>query len=510
VNQADAIGPDHEASTSIPRGCADLIPQRAPAEIRSRERLACRCIRTPRPLTSSEPLCANSQHTRVTNLNETFTRSSEICVIATSLIAFGFGQQYDLRMPRKSRFTDAETRSILVAHDKGSRLRNICEQFGASHSAIQVILKRSGRHPWPRRVLRGERLGLAISMYRHDGKSYRFIAKQLGVSEWTVRHEIAKAGYQSRSKNRFTPDEEIHIKGRYDAGETSTSLARELSCSEETVRDVILRNGGQMRPKRKLSAQQARAAMKHYAEQRSTSQVAKAFGVNRQTIRNYILRGGGQPRSPREAHRTRALDTRAFRCPGDQGLYWIGFLMADGNVMEKGTLTLGLQATDRAHVKKFRMFLKSDAPIIEKVGNATSYKPGSKAVYFSVCSKDMVEDLAKWGIRYRKSGREELLRDQSSRHVWRGIIDGDGTVRVHKRGYLELKLYGSRALCEQFRSYVLTLVPHCRANVCASRGISCFSLCCSPAEIVASELYKDCSIYLDRKFKAVARFLGWL
>jgi hypothetical protein len=414
-------------------------------------------------------------------------------------------------MARTRRFTETDVNRTLEAHDNGTRLRDICAEFGATHSAVQAVLKKYGRKPHPRRILRGQKFDMAIDLYTHQLLSFRDVAKRLGVAEWTVRHEFANADIKSRDRHRFAPAEEMQILQGYNAGGSATGLAKVLHCSEETIREIILRNGGQMRPKRKLNGATTSTILDaYYSDGRNTSQIAAEIGVDRHTVRNYILQHGGQLRGPREVHRIRSLDTHAFRTPTDEGLYWLGLLMADGNVMENGTITVGLQSADRTHLEKFRKFLKSDACIRDKVGNASSFKPGSTAVYFSVCSKDIVDDLARWGVVCRKTGRETLLRDQMSRHIWRGLIDGDGTVRVHKRGYLELKLYGSKPLCKQFRAYVRTLVPNCRAEVRESRCIWCFSLSCGPAETVARELYRDCKTYLKRKFDVAARIFGWI
>jgi transposase-like protein len=385
-------------------------------------------------------------------------------------------------------------------HCSGVRLRDICEQLGgAPHSAVQAVLKKHGRKPHPRQLLRGQRLDRAIDLYANEGLTFRQVSERLGVAEWTVRHELANVGVKSRDRPRFVAAEEAQIIQRYDSGEPLTSIAKAFGCSEETIRRIILRNGRQMRPKRKLNpAIQSKIVEAYYRDAPNTSQMATEIGADRHAIlRDGPELGGGR------------LDTRAFRNPSDDGCYWIGFLMADDKVMENGTLNITLQSSDRAHLEKLRAFLKSDAQIRDEGTNASPFKPGGTAVLLSVCSMDLVDDLKRWASLYRKTGEETLLQDEMSRHVWRGVIDGHGTVRVHKRGYLELRLYGSKDLCEQFRGYVLTLLPACRAKVCMSRDIYSFSLCCRPAETIARELYRDCATYLDRKFDVVARFLRW-
>ena len=184
--------------------------------------------------------------------------------------------------------------------------------------------------------------------------------------------------------------------------------------------------------------------------------------------------------------------------------YWIGFLITDGSVHENGTLFVKLQAADREHLGKLRGYLGSGARILDGVGNPTSYAPGNPFVKLAVYSKSLVESVGEFGVLPRKTPNANLLRWQFSRHTWRGAIDGDGTLGRHKRGYAHIRLYGSKALCSQFREFVLTLVPKCRAEVRRAGPMYSFGVCCGPAERVIRNW--DCTVALDRKH-AIARML---
>ena len=145
----------------------------------------------------------------------------------------------------------------------------------------------------------------------------------------------------------------------------------------------------------------------------------------------------------------------------------------------------------------------SSVEIKEGTLNRGAYKPGAGFAKISVHSKDLVESLMIAGVAPNKTGKEELLKFRMSRHTWRGAIDGDGSMGWHKRGYFYIKLYGCKTFCEQFRQYVLTIVPNCRAKVQKSKSIFSFGMCCGPAEAVAGELYRNCNVYLDRKYDTV-------
>src|ERR1035437_3826013 len=220
--------------------------------------------------------------------------------------------------------------------------------------------------------------------------------------------------------------------------------------------------------------------------------IGTLYSVNKNTIRNGMLESGHELRGPRDVHRVHKLNTGAFTEESEEVQYWIGFAMADGWVRDKeGTFCVALQLADISHLRKLHTFLKSSTEIKTGTLNRGAYKPGAQFARITVHSKDLVDSLMAAGVVPNKTGREELLKFQMSRHTWRGAIDGDGSVGWHTRGYFYIKLYGCKIFCEQFRLYVLTIVPKCRAKVQKSKSIFSFALCCGPAEAVARELYRE-------------------
>lgn len=95
------------------------------------------------------------------------------------------------------------------------------------------------------------------------------------------------------------------------------------------------------------------------------------------------------------------------------------------------------------------------------------------------------------------------------RDFWRGAIDGDGTVSV-KRQYGKpvpyLSLCGaSLELIEQFRRYVLTVIPDTKAKPYKSKlGLNVFMLGNSYAVRMIDHLYGNAAVTLDRKAERAA------
>ena len=204
--------------------------------------------------------------------------------------------------------------------------------------------------------------------------------------------------------------------------------------------------------------------------------IGTLYSVNKNTIRNGMLESGHELRGPRDVHRVHKLNTGAFTEESEEVQYWIGFAMADGWVRDKeGTFCVALQRADIGHLRKLHTFLGSSVEIKEGKSNRGAYKPGTEFAKITVHSKDLVDSLMAAGVVPNKTGKEKLLKFQMSRHAWRGAIDGDGSMGWHtRRGYFYIKLYGCKIICEQFREYVLTIVPNCRAKVQKSKSIFSF------------------------------------
>jgi hypothetical protein len=110
--------------------------------------------------------------------------------------------------------------------------------------------------------------------------------------------------------------------------------------------------------------------------------------------------------------------------------YWLGFLAADGGIIDAGGrprgVRLELAAYDVGHLLKFAYALGSDAPISG---------PRQNCLRITFNSSQLAEDLAVYGVTIRKSlvvvpPLEKLAGLE--RYYWRGLWDGDGHVCVRK------------------------------------------------------------------------------
>jgi hypothetical protein len=233
-------------------------------------------------------------------------------------------------------------------------------------------------------------------------------------------------------------------------------------------------------------------------------EISKIYGVSDSTIHNVLHKMGIKVDRIR---RTKVYDDNAFSDPmTEEKAYWIGFLMADGNIsVIKNRITLVLNSTDIEHLEKFKKFVKTDRNIyhqtrIKKTG--TYYESG-----ISLNSKKIKEDLMSYGVVPQKSTREDTLRGiENNRHFWRGMVDGDGSLGWinGKRRMPFISLCLSNQLQLKFVRYLNKNVFKTKAKFYKVGKITSKSYQNKQALALIKHLYENSNIYLSRKYN---RFL---
>lgn len=195
----------------------------------------------------------------------------------------------------------------------------------------------------------------------------------------------------------------------------------------------------------------------------------------------------------------RLVDHKAFDIATDNAAYWIGFLFADGCIFHQQngglTIQLRLSAIDRGHLEKFRQFLSSTHAITTSPpGNYGGYQ--SKAsVRFALGSRRLAGRLLEMG-RYEGPIAPELA---TSRHFWRGVVDGDGSIFALKTGYSGICLVGSQRLLEAFLEFLRERNLSGRMTIRPHKSIYSLSTAGYSAELIIDELYRTATTALDRK-----------
>lgn len=123
----------------------------------------------------------------------------------------------------------------------------------------------------------------------------------------------------------------------------------------------------------------------------------------------------------------RLNEERFLSVSDEETAYWLGFLFADGSVVNN-VLKIGLSAKDEDHLYKLREFLGSNQPL---------YAQKSKNICtLAIGSKKLVDNLVSLGCTPRKTFTLTYPREMPKhldKHFIRGLFDGDGSIGIYDR-----------------------------------------------------------------------------
>lgn len=147
--------------------------------------------------------------------------------------------------------------------------------------------------------------------------------------------------------------------------------------------------------------------------------LVETYGYNKSVLAKLINENGGNTTAPSfNIHIFDNIDT-------EEKAYWLGFLMADGNVSQKGhIISLELKIIDAEHLFKFKTFLNSTNNIKLDFGKL-------KRCRFNFANKYTFEALSKWGCVPNKSLILQfpyLIPKTLYIPFIRGYFDGDGSL----------------------------------------------------------------------------------
>lgn len=200
----------------------------------------------------------------------------------------------------------------------------------------------------------------------------------------------------------------------------------------------------------------------------------------------------------------------------EEKAYWLGFLLADGWINKNentnaGTVGIELQYGDIEHLKKFNKSIKGNYKITDRWRpcflSTKDKKKKHHACVIRVFSITMYDSLIKLGFTNNKSfdGSIPKIRKDLFKHLIRGYFDGNGCVCCTDKKFV---VYFSTA-SEQLNQDIIKIleeqnIPVSNYSYINEYGTTMYAPTINRIQDKIKFLdwiYKDSSIYLDRKFK---------
>lgn len=198
--------------------------------------------------------------------------------------------------------------------------------------------------------------------------------------------------------------------------------------------------------------------------------------------------------------------TRFHTIETEEDAYWLGFITADGCIIEGKWLQIQLAAKDKNHLIKFCNYMGlTDAEIqdIIKDGFGGAYTRDNPINNVKICSKEIINNLENKGIVPQKSGKEKpyICSNKNLELAYiRGLIDGDGYIGETQS---RLGIVGSYNICEYIQNYITNNIKDISNNHIHKHG-TIYKLEINgknQSKIILDALYKNATIYLDRKYE---------
>lgn len=223
-----------------------------------------------------------------------------------------------------------------------------------------------------------------------------------------------------------TDDQMQQIIALYADGLSTATIGAQFGVSDVTIGNWLRRAGVPRRHNgdttKRLSEATRQVMIARYQAGEYATQLAKEFGVSQAGFSALLQRRKIPVHTYGNPGRYQCDHTFFQRIDSEAKAYWLGFLAADGTVMDRGHIVLILQSRDAEHVTRFRDALGATHPI-------TAFdNHGYPAHKLYIASPAMAADLARYTVTPRKTHtiRWPELCEPWLRHYVRGYVEADG------------------------------------------------------------------------------------
>jgi hypothetical protein len=225
-------------------------------------------------------------------------------------------------------------------------------------------------------------------------------------------------------------------------------------------------------------------------------------------------------RNPSETKRTYQLKEDFFDTIGtEEKAYFLGFLFADGNNhISKSVVSLRLQEKDKAILEQLSSLIYLDKKELGYIKPRTlcNGKYTSASIYrLNICNKHISHQLNNLGCVANKTFTlkfpdESQVPKHLVHHFIRGYFDGDGSITVINTPHSvkgQFTLAGNENFLLKIQNI---LIENCNLSKTKLRNPGNISVLVYSGRYqlqrIRDYLYKDATIYLDRKFLKFSLF----
>ena len=245
--------------------------------------------------------------------------------------------------------------------------------------------------------------------------------------------------------------------------------------------------------RKKFTKQEELNIINLHKQGNSPTKIATLFNTYNTSIRRVLLRNNIKLKNNSESKVSIKENPFINYETDEKAAYWLGYLIADGSISSgKGGYRVIINTNkDPEHLQKYAEWIGKS---IHKYWNKT-YNVWEYSVVFY--NKAIVEWFISIGVTPKKSLTLELKIKMNS-HILRGVFDGDGYLNKWSANITS----GSFLFITSLEQYYIKneLSP---SIVVDKRGNRCYTICAKNLVNWNTLIYKNATIFLERKFGAV-------
>lgn len=248
-----------------------------------------------------------------------------------------------------------------------------------------------------------------------------------------------------------------------------------------------------------------------YNDGGSIRDMSVRYEVSEKFARKILNKHGVVLRTRAESNRTRyghVINENAFsEIKTEADSYFLGLIVADGCVDRRNRFNMTLKLTDAYMLKKLQDHLGMDYGYSESSVFDKRTKKYYHRAQLSTANPKVIANLRAQNIAANKSTIEKLPNIDwlNDRHFWRGLVDGDGHLKMRETRYSVLVLVGSQEITQGFIDFCKntvgikdTVKP--KAVQGKNKILHRVQLNTIDARNVVRYLYDESNIHLTRKY----------
>lgn len=378
-----------------------------------------------------------------------------------------------------------------------------------------------------------EKYNEAIQYFiNNDEATLNLCRKKFGIKTDTLSKKLKEKGINPNRFHEKQKQREQEIVNFLKREKTDfKECAKKFNVTRETVYGIAKRNNiitKTEKNKDNLRECMLKAIETYISEPTmSITFCAQKYGISRWILKNELIKRGIDTHKIvsvktihgikyiTNGHNTKCVLKDSFDdsyfeiIDNEEKAYWLGFILADGSIKkDTNSLRIGLSIRDYDHLHRFKKSIKSATHIREYDASLNGKKYPSCS--FTITSKKLINDLNKLNIFANKSKKEKPylgIPDNLIKHYIRGFFDGDGWISIYDRSK-ENKNQRCEIGFGSSKEMLLYIKEELNKNNIILNKITPFS---SIFKITTSNqneilkfikyIYKDCSLYLPRKYE---------